>query len=36
MNSKELLDIVLNHASKNNFPDVHIVSGQKIRVRNKS
>ncbi len=36
MNSKELLDLVLNHASSNNFPDVHIVSGQKIRVRNKS
>lgn len=36
MNSKELLDLVLNHASKNNYPDVHIVSGQKIRVRNKS
>jgi len=36
MQTIDLLEWILNHASKNNFPDIHIVSNQKIRIRNKS
>jgi len=36
MNPKELLDSVLTFTSKENYPDIHINSGEKIMIRNKS
>ncbi len=36
MPTNELLELILNEASKNNYPDVHIVTNQNVRVRNKS
>ena len=36
MNSKELLDNILNHASEMNYSDIHINTGEYISIRDKS
>ncbi|MFK7780536.1 MAG: type IV pilus twitching motility protein PilT [Candidatus Gracilibacteria bacterium] len=36
MNSKELINFILDYASKKNYPDVHINSDYKILIRNNS
>lgn len=36
MTSKELIGSVLNYASQENYPDIHINTDSKIKVRNKS
>lgn len=34
MNSNELINTILNYASEKDYPDVHINSGSKIKIRN--
>lgn len=34
MNTKELIQHILNFAGKQKFPDIHINSGQPLRMRN--
>jgi Tfp pilus assembly pilus retraction ATPase PilT len=36
MNPKQLIDSILSFASKEGFPDIHINSDEKVKIRNKS
>jgi Tfp pilus assembly pilus retraction ATPase PilT len=36
MNSKELLNSILQFATQENYPDIHINSNEKVKIRDKS